>query len=547
MPKAPGAPRAHGALLDYYDKKMGTQAIHQAATGRLRIASSTRPALAITIVWGALVMWLSPHMPMTDLPEHAAQVALLKDLILGISPWEDILQINVFTPYLMCYGLATALSFVMPTAAAFALLTSAAFVAFVVACMALRRDMNGDPRLDWLFIPGFFGFAWQWGFISYLMAAPIGIFFILLARRYAMRPRLRSGVHLCAVGLLLFFSHGLVFLFAMAVGGLWLLAMQRPRLSPAWLRLLLPYVLLGAVVLAYHALTLQNDPSVQASQENTWGPAGRRVAGFFVYPWAAGIKQGLYAVALTLLALSTPWLLGDRLNRHARGTWIPMAVVAAIWLAVPSYAVAIALLFERFAIFILPAFALLFAPRIQPGRRRRLAAHGILVGICWAHLALLSWRTIEFADESRDADRVLQAIPPAQRILNVSTDFDSRAARNENAYIHYAAWYQTQSHGFVDFNFAYFLPQIVRFRRGSTPPIPPAFPRRPAFDWDRFEARKYDYFVLRGQQPGSQPVIDELMHNGECSIHVARQVGNWTLFRRGDCRPLRSAAATASR
>src|SRR3954451_16068160 len=71
-----------------------------------------------TVLCSALIFWLAPHPPMIDLPQHAAQVTLLRDMLLGQSPWADYFHINVFTPYIIGYGLALPLSFIMPIAAA---------------------------------------------------------------------------------------------------------------------------------------------------------------------------------------------------------------------------------------------------------------------------------------------------------------------------------------------------------------------------------------------------------------------------------------------
>ena len=60
----------------------------------------------LAALWGAGIFWLAPHPPMVDLPQHAAQVALLRDLLQGASPWADFFRVNWITPYLIGYGLA---------------------------------------------------------------------------------------------------------------------------------------------------------------------------------------------------------------------------------------------------------------------------------------------------------------------------------------------------------------------------------------------------------------------------------------------------------
>ena len=131
---------------------------------------------------------------------------------------------------------------------------SLAYYGFVAACVGLRRQMGSDRRLDWLFIPSFFGFAYAWGFSTFLVAAPIGVLFIALAHRYADRPAVRSGVALAVAGIVLFFAHGLVFLLGCLVGGVFLVLRCRlARLLPA----ALPYAALGLWCLLYAVVRLR--------------------------------------------------------------------------------------------------------------------------------------------------------------------------------------------------------------------------------------------------------------------------------------------------
>jgi len=175
--------------------------------------SAFRIVFFITVGVGGIVFWLAPHPPMNDLPQHAAQVATLHDLLLGQSPWDRLLRINLFTPYLLGYVLAAALSFVMPVAAALKVLLTLSFYGFVAAYVALRKHFGGDERLDWLCVPGFFGFAYAYGFFSYLVAAPIGMFLLVTARDYAEQPSARRGTVLLLANIALFFCHGLMWRF----------------------------------------------------------------------------------------------------------------------------------------------------------------------------------------------------------------------------------------------------------------------------------------------------------------------------------------------
>src|SRR3981189_1454299 len=107
---------------------------------------------------------------------------------------------------------------------------------------AFGLGRHGGGRVV-LCTPGCLCFANMWGFYTFLVALPFGLFFILLAHRYAERPTAVFGIGLLLADVALFFTHRLVFLFANAVGGVFLPLRQRrlARLLPA----ALPYVAAG--------------------------------------------------------------------------------------------------------------------------------------------------------------------------------------------------------------------------------------------------------------------------------------------------------------
>ena len=181
-------------------------------TPRIDALRIERLLFAATIVFAAGLVWLAPRLPMVDLPQHAAQVTLWRDLILGRSPWSDLVRINLMTPYLIGYAFTLPFSIVLPIEDAIRLVLSLTFAGYMAACIALRRSFGGDPRLDWLFFFGFYGFAWQFGFLTFLVAAPVALFFVLVSDRFARSPTIRGACGVFAVGIALLFSHGPQFL-----------------------------------------------------------------------------------------------------------------------------------------------------------------------------------------------------------------------------------------------------------------------------------------------------------------------------------------------
>ncbi|MGE8365842.1 hypothetical protein ACU4GI_17525 [Cupriavidus basilensis] len=493
------------------------------------------------VLYGGAMIWLAPHPPMVDLPQHAGQVAALRDLVTGDSPWRQVLRINLFTPYLIGYGLALLLSFVMPIATALKLLLTLGYYGFIGACLLLRRHFKGDERLDWLFVPAYFGFAYEWGFFTFLIAAPLGLLFLVLADRYAERPTLKAGAELLTAGVVLFFSHGLIFVFANLIGTTFLVlrAGRLQRRLPA----ITPYALLGMLCLIYVLNTREVESAmVYPSAGILWGWDWSRLAMFLLTPWTSWPQQAYVAIVDSLLLLAAPWLLGLRPNWRNPSACMPMLAVLAVWLLVPQFAMKTAFLYQRFGLFIFPCYALMFhqpqrsARPVQLSRHRSMLCQAVLVFICITFFGIHTKRLINFAAESTEFDSLLAASKPAQRAMMLIFDGGSIAASHPGAYVHYAAWYQAEKKGLVDFNFAWYLPQIVRYRPDQLPALPPLnlssaerFPQ--SFDWEQHRAYEYRYFFVRGT-----PVPSALLNNERCDVVLLKSTASWALYENRGCR-----------
>jgi hypothetical protein len=178
-----------------------------------------RSAKLFLMLVGLATVWFARHPPMIDVPQHAAQVGLLNDLLRGESAWSELVWINLWTPYLLGYALLLPLVQIFSIATAIKLLLSAAYVCFVAGCFLLGRKFGSDEGLDIYAAAGFFGFAYYWGFLTFLVAAPLVLAFVLLSIRLTEKPSLARALAVFIVGLLLLVSHGLAFAFAFLIGG----------------------------------------------------------------------------------------------------------------------------------------------------------------------------------------------------------------------------------------------------------------------------------------------------------------------------------------
>ncbi|MGS0892883.1 hypothetical protein ACVBGC_10105 [Burkholderia stagnalis] len=513
---------------------------HLPHTWPYRAADRAMRALFVAVVAASgLLFWFAPHPPMADLPQHAAQVATLHDLLLGRSPWAPLLRINLFTPYLLGYGAATVLSFAMPVTTAFKVVLTLSFHGFVASYVALRRRLGADPRLDWLCVPGFFGFAYEYGLYSYLVAVPVAMIFLRLALDYAEQPSTRRGIVLTLVNLALFFSHGLIFVLANGIGGLFLLVRQY-RALPRALRVVWPYAALALVTVLYTVLHREVDLAPMYPFKTIWtGNPLLRLFAATVYTW--GIDADFRALPAFLLLAAAPLLLGSRVNRDAAAR-VPAIVMAVVWFGVPMFAINTFFLFPRFALFLFPFYALMFrAPAHSDAGRVRtpwfaLAIQALLAAICTGFVVQQGVRALRFADESADFEIVANAIEPTQRALAMVVDKASVAARNPVVYENYPVWYQAEHRGFVDFNAAWFPPQIVRFRLDRLPGVGPSDvapqPLYRHFDWQRHQGHLYRYFFVRAETP----LPDTFFANPDCRVVRVKTAGEWSVYEKQSCR-----------
>jgi hypothetical protein len=492
-----------------------------------------RLALLCMVLCGGTLFWLAPRPPMGDLPQHAGQVALLHDLLTGTSRWSDIVHISYFTPYVLGYSIAVALSFLLPVVTAIKVLLTLTYWAFVAAAVALRRELGGDPRLDWMLPPVFFGFSFYYGFLNFLVAAPVGLLFLLLAKRYAeQRAAGRGGrgaaVRLVALGLLLYYSHGLTFAFGVVTGAcMAVVKVERRRAIGA----LIPYAVLGLVAVTYAVALHLHDPQIAHGRSRThfqWA-GGHRAFDFLAYVMATRSRD-VALFGAVLLWIAAPWALGCRPSRD-RVALVPLAAVVAFWLFVPSSAAEIDYIYQRFSLFLIPAYAVAFrAPQADPSPARARAVHGGLALLCAALIAAVAIRQRRFADESGSFEAVLAAAEPGERALGMVFDANSPATDFVWAYHAYPLWYQADRKGFVDFNFAYCHPEVVRFRPERTPPMKEDVGG--TLKWHEMNASIYRYFFVRH----TKPLPADLFENDQCEVGLVRAEGGWALYERRGCR-----------
>jgi hypothetical protein len=497
---------------------------------------TNRLLFLLLITWGAMIFWIAPHPPMVDFPQHAAQISLLRDLIAGNSPWSAQLQINLLTPYLIGYGLASLLSFVMPVVDAMKLLLSVAYILFIIVCVAFRKRVAADSRLDWIFVPTFFGFCYSWGMFTFLLAAPVGLFFILQADKYGSTQTVRRGAVVVFTGLVLLISHGMTFVFGWGAG-LLLLAVRVPHRWKAG-TLFLPYVILLVAGFIFYKSGKQLDATIIQTPILFEYGSGilTRIKEAAQFPFSSGMKMGSdrILIPVVLAILIAPFLFGLRVNWRCPAAWVPFFCVCVLFFTLPSTADNTALLYSRYSIFLLPSYVWLF--KADNGATKRLSfksnnamfqfANTTLIVSCISILGITSIDAWRFGRETHDFDIQFSKLNFGERALGLIFDTSSQAAKSNIVYVHYAAWYQAENKGLTDFNFAWFTPQVVRYRPGSGPSVTIGFEWNPSsFDWVKHQGASYRYFFVRGKHNAMQ-----LFKDAPCQPQVVISTEMWKVY-----------------
>lgn len=489
----------------------------------------TRLAPWVIFAIGVEIIWIPPWPPMADLPQHAAQAGLLKDLILGRSPWANEVRINLFTPYLIGYALATPLAMVMPMAAALKTVLTAAYAAFGMVGMAIAEELGASRRLDSFYFVSFFGFAYSWGLYTFLVAAPVGLAFIWLSMIYAKRGGVCWGLGLSALGIILLFSHGLVFLLSLPVGAL-IVLVRTPQIRRVAGRCwpFIPPLVVAALIF----LVMQGtEPEVAGALATRidMGPVVLRIFRFVC--GAFGYPERVPIVCFILL-VAAPFLGGLRLDLRRRESLVIALGAIGTAAFAPDWFWGVLFVQPRLTLFLPPAWAWLFsesgAPAPLSGRRLDVVAAAAGLLALGPHL----FQAVRFAAETRDFTAVLEAAKPGRRAVGLVLDLHTATGVDPAVYEYFPSWYGADKHGFVDYSLAEFHSEVVRFR--AEPPVYAAgiLPLEASkFDWGRDGGSRYDYFFVRS----AGPIPAHLFGGAPCPPRVVAEKGEWRLFERGDC------------
>ena len=130
--------------------------------------------------------------------------------------------------------------------------------------------------------------------------------------------------------------------------------------------------------------------------------------------------------------LAAPLVIGLRPDVRNAAAFVPLLATLVVWLCVPFMFLHTAHIYQRFGVFLLPSYALMFgtARPVAMGPVRRLVAVLWLPALCWVFLAVHVERVTAFARESAPFEDMLAAAKPGYRALGLILDPASAASGN---------------------------------------------------------------------------------------------------------------------
>jgi hypothetical protein len=208
-----------------------------------------------------------------------------------------------------------------------------------------------------------------------------------------------------------------------------------------------------------------------------------------------------------------------------------------IFMVAPRYVFSTAYFFQRLGVFLVQLWLMAWeTPRAAEARRIDWVA--IAVVLLWSFTTI--GRFAGFARETESFRNVVAQVEPGRRVASMVFDRYSEFF-DTPVYLHFPAWYAATRDGVVDFNFADFISQMVRYRKDAGPRMTDLLGWYPThFDWRANGGDEYDYFIVKARFDVSGAIFKE--HRG--SVELVTRSGWWWLYR--NLKKDRTAAITES-
>jgi hypothetical protein len=475
-------------------------------------------------------------LPLVDLPQHEAQVSILRH-------WDDpgcgypaAYEIHPFSPYWLAYVASWALSYATGVELAVRWTLLAALLAIPIATRRAVSVFGGVPEWAIAVFPFLCATATVWGFFSFVVAVPLVVALLPAFVRQVKEPGLARGLIVGFAAAALFFAHAVAMIYALLLFALLAATVSlRPR---ELLRRLWPALLAVPCPLFWWWSTSRGYGSVQ-------GRTSFLLGSWRVTDLAAeltAIRHRGWALAALVAVLAALWLAGARPSRD-RLRWAPFGATLVLVVLGPHIFFGTSMLASRFTIFLVPTLLLALDRRAPvrfsaPGPSCARRALPALVAL--ALVALQAWRFAAIEREGAGLGEVLAEAPAGRRLLFLNYDRGSRHAR-EPVFLHSGMRYAVDRCGFAERSMAIHFQLPIRFRPGAALPLPSLLEYTPQkFKWDKHGGERFDLVLVRDRNPPDPARLAGAP--GRLALRTHRE--RWWLFERISPAPEVAAKST---
>lgn len=481
---------------------------------------SSPPYFLLACLVSTLPIWLATYPPMVDIPIHAVQIATFLRLLSGTEHFESLFRINWFTPYWSGYLITALWGLFLPISIAIKCTLSIAVAATPWAASRLRSLVNQDSHLDWLFLPIGYGFAFQWGFLNFIIGIPLTLLFLEYCIRYLSTPRLKTGIIIFIWAHLLFTTHILLLLFSLAIiVSIEVLTSKKIQKS---IKTLTPLLLSIPTIIFWSMYTQSIEP--QASSSIAWVITPNRLIATFITP--AGCFS-FWAIALIcfFIILKPPSL--PKMNIFKNWQTIPLLYAFFITLYGPSFIFGTAYICERFGTFLLPFYAFAYKTKNSDSssvnKNNRLMLCPIFAFII---ITLNSYVSIKFESELTGLKKIIHLMEPNKKLISLIYDYNN-PRHITPILLHATSWYFAEKGGLGNRYYSTFN-MVIRYKKNA-PSIISDIQKKiqwepQSFNWNQ-DSKYYDYFILHGDISKINSV-----YGGIKNLHLIYTDGKWWLY-----------------
>lgn len=475
------------------------------------------------IFWGIVLFTIfiimsGSYLPMVDLPQHAGQVSTLDNIIKNRSQWSDLVELNFTTPYLCGYLSWLFLVQFFDIVTASKVLVSLIFLLFVCSFDYLAKLLNASKLVKWISIPTFFGFCYDWGFATYLLATSIGLLFFCCHIKWVNNKKVSNLFLIFILGIILYFSHMLSYLFFCFLSFLYVL-FSINKVSD-FLKISMVYLFYLFLLIFYFVQGDSLSGMYGYGMSVDFQGLGEKLIYLLAYPFS---MSGDIYVFVGLFFLVFPFLANYKLTKDKR-RYIPLIVCSVCWFALPHFLYNTYFIYERYSILFFGFYYLIFDSQNKYAYAIYMKFLFVLIVL---YCLILDYKNIIFAKkETQNFEKILLEMKPEKKLLTLIFEPTGYTLTTPFTYVHFGSWYQAQKNGWSDFNFAWFHPQIVRYKPETAPKE-----IKPGFEWEPAKAidscQEYDLILIRVYNPA----IKNYMADNNCSDYILQsQQGEWYLY-----------------